>query len=212
MCCLLFILMVDSTSAQAPISTRNEGVLGTTVRYLEAGVPASMTVLLLHGGRFTSETWRELGTITTLADAGYHVVALDLPGYGDSAPSAVPREEYLDRALGQLWPTTRFVIVSPSMSGGYSLPFVVAQPARVAGYVPVAPVGVAQHRDALGSVTVPAMVVWGEQDRVIPVAQAHVLAAALNGEILILSGAGHPAYLDRPDEFHRALLDFLGRL
>ena len=56
---------------------------------------------------------------------------------------------------------------------------------------------------------VPRLVVWGEDDQVIPVSQASVLAQALSGETLILAGASHPCYLDRPDEFHRALLDFL---
>ena len=204
--------MVNLMAAQAPITTHNVAVAGTTLRYLEAGSPGPTTVLLLHGARFTSETWRELGTIATLADTGHHVIAFDLPGYGHSETSGVPRNGYLSQALEQLWPNSRFVIVSPSMSGGYSLPFVAHQPDRVAGYVPVAPVGIDNHRAALERVDTPTLVVWGENDQVIPVSQASVLAEALNGETLILAGAGHPCYLDRPDEFHRALLDFIGGL
>ena len=209
---LLSLLIVGVVAAQTPITPHDVTVAGSTLRYLEAGPPGLTTVLLLHGARFTSETWRELGTIATLADAGYHVIAVDLPGYGNSEASAVPRDEYLNQALGQLWATSRFVIVSPSMSGGFSLPFVARQPDRVAGYVPVAPVGIADHRVALERVDVPTLVVWGENDQVIPVSQASVLAEALSGETLILSGASHPCYLDRPDEFHRALLDFVGGL
>ena len=93
----------------------NVAVTGSTLRYLEAGPPGPTTVLLLHGGRFTSETWRELGTIATLADAGHHVIAFDLPDYGNSERSQVPRNEYLNQTLRQLWPGNRFIIVSPSM-------------------------------------------------------------------------------------------------
>ena len=42
--------------------------------------------------------------------------------------------------------------------------------------------------------------------------QASVLAEALGGETLILAGASHLCYLGRPDEFHRAVLDFVGGL
>ena len=75
--------------------------------------------------------------------------------------------------------------------------------------MPVAPVGIDDHRAALERVDVPTLVVWGDNDQVIPVSQASVLAEALDGETLILAGASHPCYLDRPDEFHRALLDFI---
>ena len=209
---LLYVLIAGVLGAQTPVALHAAAVVGSRTRYLEAGPRGPTTVLLLHGARFTSETWRELGTIATLADAGHHVIALDLPGYGNSEASPVPRNDYLSQVLGQLWPASRFVIVSPSMSGGFSLPFVARQPDRVAGYVPVAPVGINDHRAALERVDVPTLVVWGENDQVIPVSRASVLAAALNGETLILAGASHPCYLDRPGEFHHALLEFVDAL
>ena len=158
---LLFLLvMVDVMAAQKPFTVHDVTVAGTALHYLEAGPSGPVTVLLLHGARFTSETWQELATIAELADAGHHVVAFDLPGYGNSEASKIPRDVYLSEAFEELWPGRRVVIVSPSMSGGFSLPLVARDPDSVAGYVPVAPVGIDQYREALGQVDVPTLVVW----------------------------------------------------
>jgi len=57
----------------------------------EAGDPAGEPVVLLHGFPESSRCWRH--QLPALAEAGYHAVAPDLRGYGDSdRPAAV--EEY----------------------------------------------------------------------------------------------------------------------
>jgi pimeloyl-ACP methyl ester carboxylesterase len=67
-------------------------------------------------------------------------------------------------------------------------------------------------RHALPRVSVPALVVVGEHDRVTPPAAAVELAGALpRGELTILPGAGHIAMLERPDELNRALARFAER-
>src|SRR5690242_9064142 len=53
---------------------------GLTVHLLEAGDPGASSVLLLHGFPELAYSWRKL--MPPLADAGYHVVAPDLRGYG----------------------------------------------------------------------------------------------------------------------------------
>lgn len=47
---------------------------------LPAGGIGRLTVLLLHGIRFSSENWQKIGTLETLAVAGHRALALDLPG------------------------------------------------------------------------------------------------------------------------------------
>jgi len=74
----------------------------------EAGDPAGEPVVLLHGFPELSHSWRH--QLPALAEAGYHAVAPDLRGYGDSdrpagveayaAPKLVGDVAGLIRALG----------------------------------------------------------------------------------------------------------------
>jgi pimeloyl-ACP methyl ester carboxylesterase len=57
---------------------------------------------------------------------------------------------------------------------------------------------------------VPTLIVWGEEDRVIPVAHAHQTHEAIPGsKIAVLPGAGHFLPFEQPEWFTDVLLDFL---
>jgi len=182
------------------------------LHFLEAGDPAGLDVLLLHGARFDSETWRGLSTLDLLAKAGFHVIALDLPGYGRSEVSPLDPEVFLAEAMPALGLESA-VIVSPSMSGQYSFPLLIRSPEKVAGFVPIAPAGSDRYLRLLKRVKVPTLVVWGEKDEIIPMEKSDALVAVLeDAKRVILKGAGHPCYVDSPEEFHRELLSFLESL
>lgn len=58
------------------------------------------TVLLLHGGGQNRYSWKNTGQI--LADQGFHVIALDARGHGDSDRS--PSANYsVDAMCGECW-------------------------------------------------------------------------------------------------------------
>ncbi len=65
-------------------------------------------------------------------------------------------------------------------------------------------------RDRLGEIEAPALVVWGADDRVIPVRDAEVWKSRLRRcELVILPDTGHVAQLERPRTFNRLLASFL---
>jgi abhydrolase domain-containing protein 14 len=198
--------------AAAEISSNWVELDGHRVHLLTAGPKSGRAVLLLHGGKFKAATWRMLGTLDVLADAGYRAVAVDLPGSGKSPAWKVEPKTFLADLLVPL-DIGRPVVLSPSRSGNLSFPLILDHPEKVSGYVPVAPVGVRQYAGKLKESPVPALIVWGQQDTLFPPAMAKTLAASFEtAEVLILPKAKHPAYLDQPELFHKALLKFLAEL
>jgi len=183
-----------------------------SIHTLTAGPQGGSPVLLLHGAKFDAETWRRLGTIARFAAAGHRVVAVDLPGFGRSPKRSFDRATFLARLLPVL-DIGRPVVLAPSMSGGVAFPVLVNHPELVSGFVGVAPAGSTKFARGVDNNLVPALVVWGSEDRVFPVSQAAVLAASFRqADVVVLKGAQHPCYLDAPDRFHEAVLAFLETL
>jgi len=97
---------------------------GVTVAGDSWGDPAGPLVLLQHGGGQTRHAWKGAGE--TLGQSGYHVVAFDARGHGDSdwaPPNAYRPDDMVDDlccvidALGGKRP----ILVGASMGGAVSL-------------------------------------------------------------------------------------------
>jgi pimeloyl-ACP methyl ester carboxylesterase len=195
--------------AEWPLSSHEVEVGVARIHVLERGPREARGLLLLHGARFQAATWEELGTLETLARAGFRAVAVDLPGFGESPPADVDAATFLGPLIEALG-LERPVLASPSMSGRYSLPFVARSPGRLAGFVALAPVGIRAALAELEGNELPALLVWGSEDPTL--AEAQPLAAALPAsELFVLEGASHPCYLDQPERFHELLLAFARR-
>jgi pimeloyl-ACP methyl ester carboxylesterase len=79
--------------------------------------------------------------------------------------------------------------------------------ARLAWQFPYAP----KLRGRLGRAKLPALVVWGEQDRLVPAAHAHAYAEGLpDARVALIPGAAHYPYIEAPEQFAQAVERFLG--
>ena len=70
----------------------------------------------------------------------------------------------------------------------------------------------ADLREMLPSITVPVLLIYGQDDQRAPVAVARRLHAAIpRSELVVLPGAGHAVNIEAPEEFNAAVRAFLRR-
>ncbi|MEC4985613.1 MAG: alpha/beta hydrolase [Oscillatoria sp. PMC 1068.18] len=175
--------------------------------YRETGEKNRKSVLLLHGASFSSQNWEDIGTLQLLTEKGYRAVAIDLPGYGKSTGNFNSDTDFLLKLLQEL-KINLPVLISPSMSGGYSLPFLVNYPEKLSGFVAIAPVALASYQQQLQGIELPTLAIYGSKDRMVKDADIFVQTMP-NAEKIILVDAGHACYMNATDKFHKDLLKFL---
>lgn len=194
------------------ILSRFTTVANAKVHYLVTGLRTSQTIVLLHGASFSSETWREIGTLEALALAGYRAFAIDLPGFGKSQQTSPSPDAWLGELLDQLSLKSP-VLLAASMSGGYALPFITSKPERIAGFVAVAPVGIPKYREHYHQITAPVLAIWGEQDHLIPLSDAELLVKSVkHGELVVIPKGSHAPYMSNPGLFNQKLVGFMSTI
>ncbi len=184
-------------------------IQGAKIHYLEGGDAKGLPILFLHGASFNARTWQEIGLIEKVSQAGYRVICVDLPGYGNSQNLSGFQETFLISFIKAL-ELNHPVVISPSMSGNYSLPLVVNNQEKLSGFVAIAPMGIARFKEQLTGVKLPTLAIWGSNDRIVPVSQAEDLVKGMsNARKVILENAGHACYMRATEAFENHILDFI---
>jgi len=178
---LFAALSMGVATAVAEVAERSVELQGHQIHLLTAGPEKGRAVLLLHGGKFNAGTWKKLGTLDVLADAGYRALAIDLPGSGKSPGWKLDTKTFLGELIALL-DIGQPVLISPSRSGNVSFPLILDHPEKVSGWVPIAPVGAKQYASKLKESPIPALVIWGQRDQLFPPAMAKTLAAGRSGD------------------------------
>jgi len=181
---------------------------GAPINILMAGDFSTTPFLFLHGKAFQAETWKELGTLQAAIEAGYSILALDLPGFGKSPESSVSPEAIINGVM-EVTGIKSVFLIAPSMSGRIGIEFSLANPEKISGLVLIGAVGVAENRDQLHNLPTKTLIIWGEIDQISDPSNAQLLHEKIRGsELVIFPGAKHPCYLEQPEFWHQTLLSF----
>ncbi len=194
------------------MTSENIDLGGVVIHFLESGDPSGTPVILLHGMKFSADTWRELGTLDFLAGLGLHVLAVDMPGFGQSPACGCEPVAVLHRLVEHLGPA-KVVLIGPSMGGRIALEFAIHYPERLAGLILAGAVGIEENRAGLAQIIAPTLVVWGAEDQVSPLANSDILLAGIvDSKREIFPDAPHPCYFAQPDRWHECLRIFFTTL
>src|SRR5262249_10247837 len=64
--------------------------------------------------------------------------------------------------------------------------------------------------DRLGRIRIPTLLMWGEQDKIIPPAYAHAFHEAIpNSELVFIKNCGHLPIVEQPEAFVEHVVGFL---
>ncbi|HYN19731.1 MAG TPA: alpha/beta hydrolase [Thermoanaerobaculia bacterium] len=198
--------------------------------------PDRPAVAFFHGNGENLETMRMAGLFEDLDQLQVAWIAVDYPGYGRSTGRA--SEEGLQAAseaalawLGQSHPVRPHVLCGWSLGAATAIAAAARHPEQVRGLIALSPWsslaavariyfpefmvrGLLRERydslDAAPRIRVPALVIHGETDSIIPVGQGKEVAAALAGPAkwVPVPKAGHNDLLAR-DEVWREMRRFL---
>jgi pimeloyl-ACP methyl ester carboxylesterase len=162
-----------------------------------SGNDSSPLVLGLHGWsqRNGWATWEAL--LAPLADGGYFAVSVDMPGWGRSAPwspEPMSLEEGAEVVLNILEALGKrsAALMGKSWGGAVALQAALAYPEKVSKLILSAPAF--QQIERLKEVRQPTLLVWAEDDPVIPVSYAQIFRDALPNAVLVrYAQGGHSA-------------------
>jgi len=180
-------------------------------------------VLLLHAGHGENtsslQTWVHIKTLHTLHLHGVRAVAVDLPGYGNSSGTKGSKGtagshagwlaaliEEVEMVFKQL---QRLILVSPSISGIYAIPYIKRYGAQshMVGWMAPSPVQLRHDWDppqmALEKIEVVAF--YGEKDSRLKDAD-RLTSLFTNSHKVVIPKARRASYMDAPAEFNRELL------
>ncbi len=190
------------------IKTKTIIVDGSPIKTLQAGDFASTPLLFLHGKAFQAETWQKLGTLKAVIDAGFSLLALDLPGFGESPEAAIVPERVITQAM-KATGINQAIIVGPSMGGKIALEFALNNPDKVAGLVLIGAVGVKENQARLNELPSGSLIIWGENDQISDPENGRLLNRKIpHSRLVIFQDAKHPCYLEQPEFWHETLIDF----
>ena len=178
-----------------------------------AGPQNGKLVLGLHGWsqRNGWHTWEPL--MAPLAEAGFHVVSVDMPGWGQSVPTqgqvnGDDAVQCVAQILDEL-AVVEAVLMGKSWGGNVAVETAVAHPHRITHLILTAPA--IRNPEMLAKIGQPVLLAWAEDDPVIPFTYAAQIAGAIpDCQLETYPTGGHSAAPKNAADFGPKAIRFLG--
>lgn len=182
----------------------------TTIGYrLEGDGP--FAVVLLHGLNSHSGTWRK--TIPELSGL-CRVLAPSLPVHrgGVSESLAASYADIVQALMDELG-MRRAVLVGSSMGGWTAMRVAASRPGLASALLLEDTAGARSlESESLARGSEPVSIVWGEDDRTIPLSEGRLLHSRIErSELHVVRGAEHVPHWERPSDFNSLLVEFVRR-
>lgn len=166
--------------------------------------------LCLHG-RSQRNGWHSWQPVMKpLAEAGWRVVSVDMPGWGQSNPwEQFEPVEAVMAVLDGLGVETA-VLCGKSWGGGVALETALRHSARVSHVVLTAPVFRGEMAE-LERLTQPMLMAWAQDDEVFPVSFTGLYTAVLpHLQLVVYPTGGHSAAMNNAAEFVPKMVELVG--
>lgn len=180
--------------------------------------------LLLHGGKFTSQTWEDTGILRDIAmKTGIPAIAIDFPGFGKSKVKqksehshgvVMPPEkavEFLEQVPVLLgFPHAKIIIIAPSSSGVPAFSWALETSHEIEAMIPVAPIGLDRlPSGALQSIKLPILHLYGSLDDHGMKTSKILYDSMSDFRAIEMPNAGHNCYLDHTELFNEEVTNFI---
>ena len=178
-----------------------------------AGEPGLPLIVGIHGWsqRNGWHTWKPL--MSPLASAGFFVVSIDMPGWGESSPwtmGTINNKTAIEvvAAVVDALDYDESTLMGKSWGGGIAISAALNHPATVTKLILTAPAF--RNLDMLGQLSQPVLMAWAEDDPVIP----YSYAAEYKNQISTLQfvsfpTGGHSAAQNNVEQFVPVAIEFL---
>lgn len=203
-----------------------EKTINTRFGALHAHVQGQGAAIFLVHGYHPDNDWQVWQhNIGALAAAGFRVYALDMVGHGQSEGQRLGHKDQAQALLDvmEAESVARAVIGGVSWGGLIALELAITAPPRVERLILVDSAGAGQvSEEQMETIACPTLVVWGEDDSVLPLANAAWFGAAIpHAQVVTIpdvtaqkgvpSWGGHHPMRFKPEAFNQIVTDFLRR-
>jgi len=183
---------------------------GNKIVYFKSEAAESKkNIVLMHGYSFESSVWDKIGLPNALNKIGYNVYAVDEPGFPKSRNKQISNDLFFDFLKDFITKLGGSCLLGSS-AGGYLAAKFSEENASLVKCLILVGAGNLNEIKSLSGINL--LGVWGSLDNTFSPESASKEIERLGGKFVIINGARHACYLDKPDDFNKIVVNFLEKI